>query len=169
MKFAWTWMSIASGALLLGGWGSKQAIQDGAGLVVTEAPAFEVSSGCAGEVIRWSHDAAAGVLKVEDGRVQLNCCGTRSVHVERVDSVLEVTQRDAPDGAGRCASMCAFDLSNSITDVQAGEVFVKLLRDVTDEGGGPMLVWQGSLDLLKGSGVVVVDADAAKDCQVAAR
>jgi hypothetical protein len=169
MKFAWTWMSIASGALLLGGWGSKTAIQGDGGLVVTETPAIDVSSGCAGEVMRWSHDAATGVLKVDDGRVQLNCCGTRSVHVERVDSVLEVTQRDAPDGAGRCASMCAFDLSTSITGVATGEVFVKLLRDVTDEGGSPVLVWQGNLDLSKGSGAVLVDADAPEACQVAAR
>jgi hypothetical protein len=153
MKLAWTWMTVASGALLLGGWGSRTSIQDEAGLVVTEAPAIDASGGCAGEEMRWSHDATAGVLKLDDGRVQLNCCGQRSVHVERVDNVLEVTERDAPDGAGRCASMCAFDLSTSISDVPSGEVFVKLLRDVTDEGGSPVLVWQGSLDLSKGGRV----------------
>jgi hypothetical protein len=78
--------------------------------------------------------------------------------VERVDSVLEVTQRDEPDAGGRCGSQCEYDLSVAVTQVSSDETFVKLLRDVTDEGGSPTLLWQGNLDISQGSGLIALDA-----------
>ncbi|HSN98351.1 MAG TPA: hypothetical protein VLS89_08635 [Candidatus Nanopelagicales bacterium] len=167
MKFAWTWMTVASGALLMGGWGSGASTD--ADLPVIETRTAEVADGCAAESMRWSYDAEGRSLSLNDGRVQLNCCGHRSMQVERVDNVLEVTERDTPDEGGRCASTCSFDLATTISNVGQGEVFVKLLRDVTDENGSAVLVWQGSLDLANGSGTVMVERSVSEQCQVAAR
>jgi len=167
MKFGWTWMTIATGALLLSGWGKVP----GPGPAVVEAQVIQETSGCAAEEVRWSYDVATGTLSLTDGRVKLNCCGQRSLQIERLDGVLEVIQQDRPGEGGRCASACAYDLAMSISDVPSGELFVKLLRDVTDEGGSPVLVWQGNLELSKGSGTALVEMEsaAAPQCQVAAR
>lgn len=168
MKFPWTWMTVASSALLMGGWDVDPRTQADHHLPVTEARSAAASSGCESEVVSWSYDAASQSLSLSNGRVALNCCGHRAMQVERVDSVLEVTERDTPDEGGRCASTCAFDLSTSIAGVAPGEVFVKLLRDVTDENGSAVLVWQGNLDLTEGSGKVAVAADGAR-CELASR
>ncbi len=162
MKFAWTWMTVASGALLLGGWGSK-APSHGESAVVAQA--VEASSSCA--EVRWSHDAATGALTLTDGQVPLSCCGERAVQVERVDGVIEVTERERPAAGASCTTTCTYDLAMSIPEVRSAEIFVKLLRD-TDDGGGPVLVWQGSLDLAQGSGRALADS-AAPQCQLATR
>ncbi|EYF02240.1 Hypothetical protein CAP_7312 [Chondromyces apiculatus DSM 436] len=137
--------------------------------MAAEAHAGEAVQGCGAEVVSWSYDAERQVLSLSDGSVQLNCCGQRSIQVERVDNVIEVTERDRPDEGGRCASSCTFDLSTSVAQVGSGEVFVKLLRDVTDENGSPVLVWQGNLDLTKTAGHVAMEEAAPGPCEVAAR
>ena len=158
MKLGFTWMTAAAGALFLGGWGSTST-SEGA-QPATSAPAGPGAAACTPEVLRWAYDEAARVLRLDDGRVRLNCCGHRTTSVERVDgSLLEVTQRDEPDAGGRCATECAYDLSVAVADVYAEETFVKLLRDVTDEGGSPSLLWQGTLDLSRGAGEIALDAD----------
>ncbi|WP_156338576.1 hypothetical protein [Chondromyces crocatus] len=161
-------MSVATGALLMGGWGSVAAGQDGS-KAVQEVPAAAVAEACGQEMVSWAYDAERQVLALSDGSVQLNCCGQRSMQVERVDNVIEITERDRPDEGGRCASSCTFDLGTSVTQVAPGSVFVKLLRDVTDENGSPVLVWQGSLDLAQGTGQVAMEDAAPGPCQVAAR
>lgn len=161
MKLGFTWMTATAGALFLGGWGTTSA-SEGAqpAAPATSAPAGPGSAACASEVLRWEYDEAARILRLEDGRVRLNCCGHRTTTVERVDgNLLEVTQRDEPDAGGRCATECAYDLSLAVADVRAEETFVRLLRDVTDEGGSPSLLWQGTLDLSRRAGEIALDAD----------
>lgn len=167
------WTTLASAALLLGGCGSGTSIQeenisDPGGFLEAERrladPAEE--DYCSAELLRWRHDPAAGSLKLADARLMLNCCGVRDLRVERIDSVYEVTEQDAPDARdGRCDAVCAFDFTVTIPGVPAETVYVKLLRDVTDAQGGPALVWQGELDLSRGAGSVALDAeDAGETC-----
>ncbi|WP_437590839.1 hypothetical protein [Sorangium sp. So ce1000] len=113
---------------------------------------------CSAEVLRWQYDEPAAMLRLADARLMLDCCGKRAIHVERIDSLYEVTERDAPDGAGdRCMEQCAFDLAVGVHDVPRGEIYVKLLRDVVDQQGGPAVIWSGSLDLGVSAGAVVLD------------
>ncbi|MCC6551868.1 MAG: hypothetical protein IT372_02450 [Polyangiaceae bacterium] len=164
MKLGFTWMTAAVGALFLGGWGSTPVIQEPASTPAPASARLDARSdraACAPEVLRWQYDEATRVLRLDDGRVRLNCCGQRTMTVERVDSMLEVTQRDEPDAGGRCATECAFDLTVSVPNVAARDTYVKLLRDVTDEGGSPTLQWEGHIDLSRPSGEITLDcADA---------
>ncbi|WP_437928518.1 hypothetical protein WMF37_04485 [Sorangium sp. So ce291] len=169
----WTAIAIA-GAVCAGGCGSAAAVQEAR---VSEQGGFrdpelrltatEDGGYCGAEVLRWQYDEAAATLRLADARLMLDCCGKRAIHVERIDSLYEITERDEPDSAeGRCAEQCAFDLAVGVQDVPRGEVYVKLLRDVVDEQGGPAVVWSGSLDLDVPAGAVVLDdAPAGAGCQ----
>ncbi|WP_437335954.1 hypothetical protein WME98_28340 [Sorangium sp. So ce296] len=122
---------------------------------------------CSAEVLRWQYDEPSATLRLADARLMLDCCGKRAIHVERIDSLYEVTERDEPDDAeGRCSDQCAFDLSVGVQDVPRGEIYVKLLRDVVDRQGSPAVVWSGTLDLEVAAGAVVLDdAPADAGCQ----
>ncbi|HSO00148.1 MAG TPA: hypothetical protein VLS89_17770 [Candidatus Nanopelagicales bacterium] len=111
---------------------------------------------CAAELLRWRYDEASESLRIADARVLLGCCGQRAALVERVDGLIELTEIDAPDPSGRCGGACAYDVAVTVPGVKPGHVVLKLLRDVTDAQGGPELVWQGTLDLARGSGSTVL-------------
>jgi hypothetical protein len=119
---------------------------------------------CAAEVLRFRYDDLTETLRLADGRLLLSCCGQRSVTVQRVDSLLEVTERDDPDG-GRCDPVCAYDFTVAVPGVPTGHLAVRLLRDVTDAQGGPTLVWRGELDLPGDPGSVVLDDLPAPGCR----
>jgi hypothetical protein len=125
---------------------------------------------CAAEILRWRFDEATETLRLGDARVLLGCCGQRSARVERVDSLIELTQLDEPDlGAGRCDGRCAYDVAVSVPlpghggpgQGGHGSIVLRVLRDVTDAQGGPTLVWQGSIDLTQPSGQIVLDSSHA--------
>lgn len=117
---------------------------------------------CAAEILRWRFDEASETLRIGDARVLLGCCGQRSARVERVDSLVELTQVDEPEvSAARCDGRCAYDVAVSVPAVQEGPIFLRVLRDVTDAQGGPTLVWQGEIDLEQQSGQVVLDSSHA--------
>lgn len=117
---------------------------------------------CSSEVLRWRHDRSTGALTIADSRLLLNCCGQRAMHVERLDNIYEITERDEPDTANRrCDAVCAFDFTVAIPDVAPGKVYVRLLRDVVDAQGSAELIWQGELDVRKSVGQVVLDRVAA--------
>jgi hypothetical protein len=121
---------------------------------------------CAAEVMRWRYDEAAETLRFADARVLLGCCGQRRALIERVDSLIELTEVDeAEPGAGRCEGVCAFDIAVSAPAVPPGPLVLRLLRDVTDAQGGPVLVWQGELDLSQGAGAVTLDDTPAAGCR----
>ncbi|KYF65637.1 hypothetical protein [Sorangium cellulosum] len=117
---------------------------------------------CSSEVLRWRYDRSSGALTIADSRLLLNCCGQRAMHVERIDSIYEITERDEPDAANpRCDAVCAFDFTVAIPEVAPGKVFVRLLRDVVDAQGSAELIWQGEIDVRKSVGQVVLERAAA--------
>jgi len=117
---------------------------------------------CAAEILRWRYDETTETLRVADGRVLLGCCGQRSVRVERVDGIVELTQVDEPEGAAaRCEGRCAYDVAVAVPLVAQESLFLRVLRDVTDSQGGPTLVWQGTIDLGRSAGSIVLDANHA--------
>jgi hypothetical protein len=99
---------------------------------------------CKAEVLRWRYDAASSALRLVDSRLLLNCCGQRAMRVERIDRMVELTEKDEPDASDRrCDSVCAFDFTVGIPDVPNGRLYLKLMRDITDVQGSASLVWQG--------------------------
>lgn len=122
---------------------------------------------CSAEQLRWSYEA--GTLQLTDSRAVLNCCGERTIDVQVEDGVLVVTETDAPEGeGGRCFCTCVFDLSVTLTGVAEGPTAVRLVRDVTDEAGGPRVLFEGDLDLAAGEGAEVLTTDPAPpDCDAA--
>lgn len=171
------WTAIAiSGALCASGCGSSAAahdewISEQGGFLDPERRlvAGEDAGYCSAEVLRWRYDASAEALQLSDARLMLDCCGQRALWVERVDTVIEITERDAPDHVhGRCEQQCAFDFSVGVQGVPQGNVYVKLLRDVVDQQGSPSLVWSGALDLGLGESagaVVLDDTPAGASCR----
>lgn len=121
---------------------------------------------CDAEVLKWSHDAKTGELKLANNRILLNCCGERimkmsvdysGVHViTETDSPEMITTKQGTSGA-RCGCMCVFDMSMAAQKVAAGPIQVKLVRDVTDDSKGAQAVWSGTIDLSAGSGTVVLN------------
>ncbi len=120
---------------------------------------------CAAEVLSWRYDAEAGTLDLSDERVLLNCCGDHSVEAAADGDLVVVTETDAPEsGAGRCDCLCVFDFALTLEGVEAGPLALRIVRDVTDEGG-PATVWEGTLDLGAGEGSVVLsDEDVGMWC-----
>jgi hypothetical protein len=113
---------------------------------------------CAAEILRFRYHEAAETLHIADARLLLGCCGQRAISVARVDSMIELTERDDPDPtAGRCDPSCAFDFAVSIPAVPSDHVVIRLLRDISDSQGGPSLIWQGQLDLSQPVAPVVLD------------
>jgi len=139
--------------------------------VVSECGGFEASldppdwgSGdyCAAEQLRWTYDGQASTIELSNERVLLNCCGERSVDLEMVAGTLVITETDAPDGeGGRCSCTCVFDFAATASGIAGGSLPARLVRDVTDAAGGPVVVWEGSLDLSAGSGDVVTSTEDA--------
>lgn len=119
---------------------------------------------CAEEVLRWRYDEAEEVLRIADARVPLACCGERALTVERVDSLIEITERDRPR-PGRCDTSCVFDFAVTLPAMVPGPQIVRLLRDVSDAQGGPVLIWQGELHLHgQTGGSITLDSKPAPDC-----
>ncbi|EYF08769.1 hypothetical protein [Chondromyces apiculatus] len=130
---------------------------------------------CAAEVLRLRYDGAFDTLRVADARALMNCCGQRSLRVERaggpIGGSVEITVRDEPDPAlGRCEPGCAYDAAVGVIAAPMGPVMVRVLRDVTDVQGGPKLLWQGEYDpATTGPLSVVLDEQpAAASCGAAA-
>jgi hypothetical protein len=112
---------------------------------------------CDAELLVWSYDAEAGRAGLIDQRILLNCCGDHSMSATLVDGVYVLEEVDAPEGgSGRCDCMCVFDFGIEL-EVGGGLMPVRIVRDVTDEGGEATTVWEGVIDLGAGSGSVVID------------
>ena len=139
----------------------QAAISECGGFVATARTA--AADYCDAEVLEWSYDAETARLTVVDNRIILNCCGDHSMSASLVDGVYVIQERDAPEGGdGRCNCMCVFDYSLEIDDVPVGLIAVRLIRDVTDDGGEPAVVFDGTFDLAAGSGSEILDATSAE-------
>jgi hypothetical protein len=113
---------------------------------------------CAAERLHWSFDPETGTLDLAHNRVVLNCCGDHSVDVALIDGVYVVTETDQPGPHGaRCGCMCVFDYQTQIQEVSGGVISLKVVLNVTDWKDGSGIVFEGDLDLSKGSGVITID------------
>jgi len=125
---------------------------------------------CDAEVLGWSYDVETSALKLVDSRIELNCCGVRSSRLDKRDDTYVLTQTDAPevfDGQeARCGCSCVFDFALEAQDVPQGVIALEIVRDVTDDTGGPRTVFQGSIDLTGGSGQLQIDATPSEWCEM---
>lgn len=139
-----------------------QSISDCGGFE-TEIIRIEGADYCEAEVLSWQFEGE--VLQFVDSRVPLNCCGDRAVEVEIVGNIYIITETDRPEnGEARCRCSCVFDFSLTIEDVPEGVIDVELYREITDEGVGPELLWQGEIDLTETAGSVTIDDSMVSDC-----
>jgi hypothetical protein len=113
---------------------------------------------CAAEVLHWLYEAESQTLKLADARILLNCCGDHSMVMEMQDDVYVFTETDAPEGAyGRCACMCVYDYTITVTGVPEEVISIRIELDVTDNQDPVLTVFEGQLDLSLGSGAQVID------------
>ena len=114
------------------------------------------STYCESELLRWTYDAATRQLEIDHDRLLLNCCGEHSTELELVDGVYVLTEIDEPEaGGGRCDCMCVFDYSVVVDDLDADEIDLAIVLDVTDDAA-PVQTWTGTLDLTLGDGEIVI-------------
>lgn len=115
---------------------------------------------CAAERLVWEYDSDASTVTIDHRRVEMNCCGDRSVQAfELEDGSYEIRETDNPSDNGRCACKCVFDYGIDIPEV-SGEIDLSVVREKSDADNSPIDVWSGSIDLSQGSGEVVVDDQA---------
>jgi hypothetical protein len=123
-----------------------------------EAPAAY----CQAERLDWTYDPASETLALIDRRVLLNCCGDRRIGASLSNGVLTVTETDSPEVRDvRCGCMCTFDFSLTVVGVPDEPVMMELVRDITDDGEGPALIWRDELNPGFGSDSVVIDSTDA--------
>lgn len=142
-----------------------QAISECGGLkpyelsqIIQPAPA----SYCDAEVLRWAYDAQAGTLVFSNERISLNCCGTRSIKLTEAGGEYLLKEVDSPEQAGRCDCMCVYDLQVEAQQIPGGTIQLRLVREVTDDGGAQTL-YTGAIDLSAGSGTIVIDSASVFD------
>jgi hypothetical protein len=144
-------------------------------LKVTPPP----QSYCDAEVLSWAYDQASGTLTFSNNRIQLNCCGERTVSLFKRNGEYVISEKDAPEqimtptgpSGARCDCMCVFDLAvqGETIRTQGGVVKVRLVRDVTDSNEPAQTLFAGKIDLSEGSGTIVIDSspvglDASDRC-----
>lgn len=115
---------------------------------------------CDAERLLWAYFEDTRTLELANNRILLNCCGEHDVDVALEAGVYVVTETDAPEfGDARCGCMCVYDYHTAIADVPAGQVDLRIIRDVTDSEDGPQLVWEGTIDTTTSTGAVEVETD----------
>ncbi len=120
---------------------------------------------CDAEVLHWSYDAQSQELSLSDERIELNCCGLHDMVIEQQGGVYVVTETDQPDGYGRCSCMCVFDFALVADPIPEEVISIEIVRDVSDDGSDPQVVFSGELDLRKGSGSEVIDDTPSMWCE----
>lgn len=118
--------------------------------------ALLVGDYCDAEVLAWAYDATTETLALHNDRVLLNCCGDHAFDVTLEGDVYVARETDEPvDGTGRCHCMCVFDFHVDVSGIPQGTIALRLDRFVTESGEAT--VWEGTLPLADGNGVVVID------------
>jgi hypothetical protein len=120
---------------------------------------------CAAERLYWRYDPVLKVVKLLNTRVMLNCCGDRSVSVQKTKSGYTVTEIDRPLGylgsgsfaGARCLCECVFDFFAELKQVPPEMINLTLIRGET--------VYSGTLDLTKKQGTLVLDPTALPHCR----
>lgn len=128
-----------------------------------DPPVADPTTYCDAERLLWVYDAASQSLGLSNTRVLLNCCGDHTITVVEENGTYVIHEKDAPEaaaGGARCNCMCVFDYTISVEPIPAGSLPIRLVLDVTDSGMPPKVVYEGSLDLSKGSGEIVIDPNS---------
>jgi len=120
---------------------------------------------CAAERLHWSWDSQSKVAQFDHRRVTINCCGNRTTKAfKRGDNSYEIREIDRGEGDNddmRCGCMCVFDFGIDIPEVD-GEIDLTIVREtINGEMTDEETVWQGSVDLSKGSGEIVTSMEDA--------
>jgi hypothetical protein len=143
----------------------ESAISSCGGFEKMSSGVYQPSDYCDAELLRWRRDPTTGEVTFVDQRVELNCCGDRSIAAANEGDVLVITVTDAPEeGGGRCRCTCVFDFAITLSGL-SGDVPVKLVREITDDGEPPVVVYTGTLDLTADTGAVIVDQAPAVFCE----
>lgn len=124
---------------------------------------------CAAERVEWSYDSESQVLTVDHRRVEMNCCGERSVEAHQTgENAYEIREFDRPDeNGGRCGCLCYFDYKIEIPDV-SGSTDLDVIRKKTempDSEPETIDVWSGTLSLSDGSGENTITEDGTQMCK----
>lgn len=118
----------------------------------------QISEYCRDEQLVWQYQQQSGTLSLSNQNVWLNCCGEHavSISINHDTQEYEMRETDAPQSSGgRCLCMCFFDFNIDVPNL-ADQVFpLKLFRHVIDAGSEQM-IWNGTLDLQAGSGIIVI-------------
>ena len=117
----------------------------------------------AGEYLDWTWDESSGKLSLTNRSTCLNCCGDHSMSVYLQDGIYVLHEVDKPAvEGGRYFCNCLFDFAIEVPSVAAGVIGVVVLREVTDAGGIPETVWQGTIDLSALSGSIAIDSEPSE-------
>ena len=110
---------------------------------------------CEAERLLWAYFPATQTLELSNNRILLNCCGKHELDVTLDGTTYVITETDAPEfGDARCGCSCVFDYAAAVDGVPAGQVDLRIIRDVTDDDAGPAAVWEGSIDTTTSTGAV---------------
>lgn len=115
---------------------------------------------CDAETLLWAYFPDTQTLELSNNRILLNCCGNHDLDVTLEGTTYVVTETDSPEfGDARCGCMCVYDYQTAIDGVPAGQVDLRVVRDVTDSDEGPVAVWEGTIDTTTSTGAVTIEAD----------
>lgn len=112
---------------------------------------------CAAERLHWEYEPGAGLLRLANTRVPLNCCGVHEMVISVQEGVYVVTEHDDPDQGGRCLCQCVYDFTVEATGIPLGVIQVRLQREVSDWPEASGVIYEGQLDLSLLTGSIVVD------------
>ncbi|MCP4352217.1 MAG: hypothetical protein GY795_42705 [Desulfobacterales bacterium] len=123
---------------------------------------FKADEECGDEALIWQYDNESETVSFLNKNAWLNCCGDHSVAIlfNEETNVYEIRETDKPlNGSARCPCMCFFDFKTDLPNITSNTIKVKLFRHVTDSAEHPQIVWEGELDLTKGQGTELIEAN----------
>jgi hypothetical protein len=110
-------------------------------------------------MLHWQYSEATQTVRLTNNFVWLNCCGVRSISVNQADDGrYEFHQTDEPAAEGRCDCECSFDYQVDINPVSKS-IDVDIIRTISDATPTTRTAWSGSIDLTKGAGEILIEAD----------
>ena len=170
MRRAFALMALAGMAACGGGEPAfKDPLTSACGGLGAAVQALSSGDYCAAEVLDWAFDAETGELSLLHQRTSLNCCGEHSVSATWSGEQIVVTAVDEPQGGARCGCMCVFDFGLTVVNVPVGDAPQAVLwrEHVTDaeNDDGLRVVFDGTLDLSRGAGRVVIREGDVMGCE----
>jgi hypothetical protein len=121
-------------------------------------PSPDPTTYCDAERLLWSYDVPAKTLSLLDARILLNCCGDHSIEVAKDGETYVLTEVDDPEGGStRCKCVCVYDYAADLSPIEPGVLALRIVRRVKEQTPPSVTIWEGSLDLSKGEGQVILE------------